>query len=419
MPTHDDRELDIVVHGATGFVGTLTAARLAEAAGDDLRIGLSGRSRTRLAAVRDDLGDAAAAWPLLEVDALDDDDMARLAGTAHVVVSTVGPYARLGIPLVRACARAGTHYADLTGETVFMRESIDTAHDMAVASGARIVHSCGFDSIPSDLGVFLLAEHARANDLGTLGSTTMVVKALRGGISGGTIDSMRGMIDQGIADADQRRVLTDGHALSPDRDAEPGTPDRDPVGIIHDPDLGGWLAPFVMGMVNSRVVRRSNALSDHALGRDLEYRELMLAGGLPFGPAKAAAIAAGPPALAAGLAFPPTRALLDRVLPAPGDGPSEATRNAGFFRIDIHTTTTTGARLVCEIAVDGDPGYRATAVMLSESAMALAGDPGTLPDRSGVLTPSTGIGHELARRLRAAGQRYEVVEVDGVDGGDT
>ncbi len=129
----------------------------------------------------------------------------------------------------------------------------------------------------------------------------------------------------------------------------------------------------------------------------------------------AAAIAIGPPALAAGLAFPPTRALLDRVLPAPGEGPDEATRERGFFRIDIHTTTTTGARLVCEIAVSGDPGYRATAVMLSESALALAGDPDLLPDRAGVLTPSTGIGHELARRLRAAGHRYDVVAVGDDD----
>ncbi len=265
MPTAA-RDLDIVVHGATGFVGALTAARLAEVAPDDVRIGLSGRSEERLAAVREDLGPAASDWPLLEVDSLSDDDMDRLAATTHVVVSTVGPYARLGLPLVRACARAGTHYADLTGETTFMRESIDHAHAAAEASGARIVHSCGFDSIPSDLGVFLLAEHARARDLGTLGPTTLVVKALRGGASGGTIDSMRGMVDSGLASSASRRLMRDPHALSPDREAEPDNGEGDPVGLVHDADLGGWLAPFPMGIVNSRVVRRSNALTGHAWG---------------------------------------------------------------------------------------------------------------------------------------------------------
>ena len=414
MPTPStDRDFDVVVHGATGFVGALTAAHLRDAAPDEVRIALSGRSRTRLEETRADLGDRAAAWPLLEVDSLDGDDMARLAASTHVVATTVGPYDRLGLPLVLACAAAGTHYADLTGEISFMRRSIDEAHDVAAASGARIVHSCGFDSIPSDLGVFLLAEHAARHDLGTLGDTTLVLKAMRGGISGGTIDTMRTQLDRAIEDRATRRLMADPFALSPSRDDEPDPgPQPDPVGVVVDEELGGWLAPLVMGRVNTRVVRRSNALTGHAWGRDLRYRELVLGGPLPMGPVEAAAVAGGTAALAVGLAFPPTRAVLDRVLPEPGEGPGERTRERGFFRIDIHTTTTSGAHLVCEIQVPGDPGYKATSVMLGQAALALAGDPGVLPDRAGVLTPSTALGHELARRLRAAGHRYDVVAAD-------
>jgi short subunit dehydrogenase-like uncharacterized protein len=412
-PPPTDRDFDVVVHGASGFVGALTAAHLRDAAPDDVRIALSGRSLPRLEEVREGLGARAADWPLLEVDSLDDGDMARLATCTRVVATTVGPYDRLGLPLVRACARAGTHYADLTGEPSFMRRSIDEANDPATGSGARIVHSCGFDSVPSDLGVFLLADHAARAGLGTLGDTTLVLRAMRGGVSGGTIDSMRTQVDRAMEDRDARRLMADPFALSPARDREPDPgPQRDPVGVVVDEGLGGWLAPFVMGRVNTRVVRRSNALTGHEWGRDLRYRELVLGGRLPLGPVKAAAIAGGTAALAAAWVFPPTRAVLDRVLPDPGEGPSARTRERGFFRIDIHTTTTTGARLVCEIRVSGDPGYGATAVMLGQAVLALAGDPDLLPDRAGVLTPSTALGHELARRLRAAGHRYDVVPAD-------
>src|SRR3712207_4544013 len=175
-----------------------------------------------------------------------------------------------------------------------MRRTIDTVDAPARASGARIVHTCGFDSIPSDLGVLLLHEHARAAGAGDLEDTTLVVRAMSGGPSGGTIDSMRGQLDEAKANRESRRLMADPYALSPDRAAEPDLgSERDPVGVIRDPELGGFLAPFVMGMVNTRVVRRSNALQGHAYGRELRYRELMLGGDLPLGPAKAAGIAGG------------------------------------------------------------------------------------------------------------------------------
>jgi short subunit dehydrogenase-like uncharacterized protein len=404
-----DRPYDIVVFGATGFVGALTAAYLVDAAPEGARIALAGRSLEKLEQTRAGLGARAADWPLVLAESHEADAIAGLAHSTRVVATTVGPYHRYGLPLVEACAAAGTHYADLTGEVLFMRRSIDAAQDAAVASGARIVHTCGFDSIPSDLGVFLLHEYAREHGHGDLEDTTLVVTAMRGGVSGGTIDSMRGQLDEAKAHKESRRIMGDPYSLSPDRTHEPSTgTERDPMGITYDADLGGWLAPFVMGTVNSRVVRRSNALQGWAYGRRLRYRELMLGGDLPLGPVKAGAIAGGIAGLVVGLSVPPTRALLDKVLPEPGEGPSEEQRDKGMFRIEVHTRTSTGDHLVCRIAASGDPGYKATGVMLGESALALAFDGDRLPAAAGVLTPSTAMGHVLADRLRAAGHTYEV-----------
>ena len=403
------REHDVVVFGATGFVGRLTAAYLASHAPAGTRVALAGRSREQLARMRGELGEVAAGWPLMVADSGDPSALDELAASTRVVATTVGPYLRYGLALVEACARAGTHYADLTGETLFMRRSIDAADDAARASGARIVHACGFDSIPSDLGVLLLHEYARERDLGDLEETTLVVTAMRGGISGGTIDSLRNQLDELRRDAGSRRTVLDPYALSPDRGAEPDLgPERDPVGPLHDQQLGGWLAPFVMGTVNTRVVRRSNALLGFAYGRRFRYRELIATGGLPLGPAKAAAVSGGVAALAAGLSLPPTRMLLDRVLPKPGEGPGKDARERGFFKIEIQAHASSGSRIICRVAAQGDPGYTATAVMLGESALALALDTNRLADRAGVLTPATAMGDVLVQRLRAAGHTYEV-----------
>ncbi len=417
MTAHpQDREHDVVVFGATGFVGALTAAYLAEHAPEGARIALGGRSRAKLEQTRAAFGDRAADWPLVVADSADEAGMASLAASTRAVATTVGPYMRYGMPLVAACAVAGTHYADLTGEPLFMRRSIDAHDEAAKASGARIVHTCGYDSIPSDLGVLALHAHALEHDLGGLQDTTLVVKAMRGGVSGGTIDSLRGQLDEARRDPAARRIMGDPYALSPDRAAEPKLGrERDPMGVIHDPALGGYLAPFAMGTINTRVVRRSNALLGHAYGERLRYRELMLAGDLPLGPVKAAAIAGGLGLLVGGLSITPTRRLLDHVLPDPGEGPDQEAREKGFFKIDVHASTGSGARIVAEIRAAGDPGYKATAVMLGEAALALALDGEALPDTAGVLTPATAIGEVLTERLRQAGQTYRVRPATGAE----
>jgi short subunit dehydrogenase-like uncharacterized protein len=403
--TDSTRDHDIVVYGATGFVGLLTAGYLAERAPPDVRIALGGRSQPKLERTRTALG---VDWPLVIADSQDRNAVAALAESTRVVATTVGPYFKYGKPLLEACAAAGTYYADLTGEVLFMRWAIDAAHGAAQTTGARIVHTCGFDSIPSDIGTLLLHEAAQAGGHGELGETSFVVKAMRGGASGGTIDSLRTAVDTVKKDPPSRRVLADPYALSPDRAAEPDLgSERDSLKPLRDDRLGGWLAPFVMGSVNTRVVRRSNALQDHAYGRRFRYRELMLTGRGPLGGAKAAGVAGGIAGVFAGLATPGARQLLDRVLPDPGEGPSESTRERGFFNIDIHTTTSSGERLRCEIRASGDPGYKATAVMLGESALCLARD--DLPETAGVLTPASAMGRVLADRLIEAGHTYRVV----------
>jgi short subunit dehydrogenase-like uncharacterized protein len=396
---------DVVVYGATGYVGVLVAEYLAAHAPAGTSVALAGRSSARLAEVRARIGRD---WPVIVADAADPAAMQRLASGARVVLSTVGPYAKYGKPLVHACAAAGTDYVDLTGEVLFVRDSAAQNHDLARSTGARIVHSCGFDSIPSDLGVHLLHAKASADGAGGLTDTTLVVTRLRGGLSGGTIDSIRNQVDVLKKDPALRRVVGDPYALSPNRDKEPDLgrqPDLDTLPAAEiDPDLRGRLAPFVMAPYNTRIVRRSNALRDWAYGRRFRYREAMRVGGWPL---LAQATKAGLGGLVLAMALPPTRFVADRLLPKPGQGPSERTRRTGHFTVDLFTTTESGKRYTARVRADGDPGYAATAVMISESALALA-----LAERSsegGVLTPATGIGDALVQRLRAAGLELTVV----------
>ncbi|MFI7547824.1 saccharopine dehydrogenase family protein [Actinoplanes sp. NPDC049599] len=399
------RDLDIVVYGASGFVGELTAGHLARHAPAGTRIALAGRSAERLAAVAGRLG---VDWPVLVADAADEPALARLAAAAHVVITTVGPYAKYGRALAHACAAAGTDYVDLTGEVIFARASADENHELARATGARIVHSCGFDSIPSDLGVHVLWERVRADGAGELTATTLVVTSMKGGISGGTIDSMRHQLDVTRKDPALRRLAASPYSLSPALADEPELGRQDDLVTLRaaevDPALRGSLAPFVMASYNSRVVRRSNALRGFAYGRAFRYREAMSVGTSPLSPVLAAATKAGLGALVLGLSVPPTRWLLDRFLPKPGEGPDQRSREQGHFTVDLFTTTSTGARYTARVRAKGDPGYAATAVMLGESALALALDRERLPDvPGGVLTPATGIGDALVERLRAAG----------------
>jgi short subunit dehydrogenase-like uncharacterized protein len=419
-----ERELDIVLYGATGFVGALTAAHLAVHAGPDVRIALAGRSRPKLEALRIELGRDAAAWELVAVDATDAPALRALAGRTRVLATTVGPYATYGKEVARACAESGTHYADLTGEVLFVRWSLDELDARARETGAAIVHACGFDSIPSDLGVLATARRAAADGEGTLAETTLLVRSLKGGFSGGTVDSARQQAITARADGSARRVLGDPYALSPRRAEEPSSGRRPATGVLdrlrrlvsvdRDPSTGHWTGPFVMAAFNTRIVRLSNTLTDWSYGRDLRYREATDFGSGPMSPVLAGGMAVGLGGVVAGMAFRPTRAVIDRFLPRPGEGPSPEAQAAGRFRLEIRSTTTTGARYRTRVGADYDPGYGGTAVMFGQTALALALDVG-VPRRSGVCTPATALGEALVERLRSQGFTFDVERDDRLD----
>ncbi len=411
------REFDIILFGATGFVGRLTARHLAAEADPRVRIALAGRSLTRLRDVATDLGAAAEGWPLLVVDATDEQAVTDLAARAAVVVTTVGPYVKYGVPLAAACAENGTHYCDLTGEVLFVHRSIAANHEAAQRTGARIIHACGFDSIPSDLGVWLTAQAAR-DDGAELGRTHLAVRSMKGGFSGGTIDSARTQVDELKTDKAACRVVGDPWALAeggrPERPASgtasAASPKRGGLGglldtvtkaspVKRDADNGHFTGPFVMAAFNTRIVARSASLLGY--GDGFRYAEYSDYGAGPVGAVTAGGMSVALGAGLAGFAFGPTRALLDRVLPKPGEGPSEEAQAKGRFRMEVTAQATNGARYRTTVAAPYDPGYSGTAVMLGQAALSLVEDGDRLPDAAGVLTPATALGAPLVDRLRA------------------
>lgn len=413
------REFDIVLYGATGFVGKLTAEYLAKAGGQ-ARIALAGRSPAKLEAVRATLGESAQAWPILAVDAAKPATLDEMAARTQVVVTTVGPYSKYGLPLVEACAQAGTDYADLTGEAMFVRQSIDDFHKQAVDTKARIVHACGFDSVPSDMTVYELFRRARQDGTGALGDTDYVLRGFSGGVSGGTIASMIEVFRASSADPDTRRMLNDPYTLSQDRPAEPEFGDQPDLrwrrGSEIAPELDGvWAAGFVMAMYNTRIVRRSNALLDYAYGRNFRYSEYMSVGPSLTAPVTAAVATAATAASAVVgsrfFRFLPKK-LVERVAPKPGTGPSQEVRDNGWYRVETYTTTSSGARYVATMSQSGDPGYKATAVMLGECGLALALDRDTLPEIYGVLTPAAAMGDALLARFPGAGISLQSTRLD-------
>ncbi len=421
VPTRDrSRPHDIVLWGATGFTGELVAEylvrhRLWERADDPVRLALGGRNQAKLEQVRDRLAAIdrrAADLPLVLADSFNESKLRAMAASAQVIISTVGPYAKYGEALVAACVAEGTDYCDLTGEVPFIKKMVDRHHDDARTSGVRIVHCCGYDSIPSDIGTWMLQQEARARHDAVLDTVTLYAGESKGGFSGGTIASMVNLIEEAARDRDVRRAAGDPYALYPE--GEPRGPDgSDQMGVRYDTDLGMWTAPFVMAAINTRVVRRSNALMDFAYGRGFRYAEVMSTGKGRRGAALAAAIAGGLAGFYTALSFAPSRKLLQkRVLPAPGEGPDREKRESGFFvsRLIGKGRDAAGHELVLHGYVRGeaDPGYGETAKMLSESALCLLRDGPTLGTPGGITTPAAAMGDPLLGHLREAGMTFRV-----------
>ncbi|MBA4286209.1 MAG: saccharopine dehydrogenase [Xanthomonadaceae bacterium] len=407
MPTQAHH---FVVFGATSFVGQILTRYLYQrhGAGGEVKWAIAGRSTTKLDQLRQTLGADGRKLPMIVCDAADETALRELCRTTRAVVSTVGPYALHGSTLVKVCAETGTDYCDLTGEVQWIKRMIDAHEATAKASGARIIHCCGFDSIPSDLGVHFLQREAVASFGQPARRVKLRIKAFRGGFSGGTVASLMNVLREVSADPSLRKQLGNPYAIAPPTAAQrPRQPDVQFAQF--DADTGGWLAPFVMAAINTRIVHRSNGLSGHAYGADFAYDEAMMTGTGLKGRLTAAGIAVGLGGFMLASAIGPTRQLLERyVVPKPGEGPSPKEQETGFFDLRFIGLTASGETLRCKVTGDRDPGYGSTAKMLGEAVACLAFD---LPKHDlpgGFWTPATALGDKLIERLRAhAGLSFE------------
>ena len=410
MP-QDDREFEVVIWGASGFTGRLTAEYLLHehGASGSLRWALGGRNSAKLKDIRKELGLStgcdASALPILVGDSEDAAFLTQLTGRTRVVCSTVGPYAKYGSKLVAACAANGTDYCDLTGEVHWMQQMIDAHHDAAVASGARIVFNCGFDCIPSDLGAFYMQREMRARHGVPCAEIQLRVKGFSGGASGGTIASMLSMLEQAEGDPSVGRAMQEPYSLNP-KGQRTGPDSAEPLGPHYDEAVGQWTAPFVMASINTKVVRRSNALLDYAYGKDFRYNEAMLMGAGPAGLMKAVAMSGGSAAMIGAMSIGALRRAASGRLPQPGDGPTEAQREAGYFDLLLRGTAADGQALRGRVRGDRDPGYGSTSKMLGESAVCLARDPLTIG--GGLWTPASAMGEALLVRMPRAGVTFEI-----------
>ncbi len=404
------REYDVVVWGATGFTGALVAEYLSQqyGVGQTLRWAIAGRSEQKLIKLRDSLGESAASLDMIVADSFDEAALDRMANRTRVVITTVGPYAKYGSALVAACVTNGTHYCDLAGEAQWIRRMIDQHHDAATASGARIVHCCGFDSVPMDVGVWFLQREARQRYGSYCESIALLVKAMRGGPSGGTLASMMNLIREAREDRNVARVLRDPYGLNPEGERD-GPDGGDQRSVIYDKLVGAWTAPFVMAGINTRVVRRSHALQGYPYGRDFRYREATIVGDGVSGWVRASALTGGLGGFVAAASFGPTRRLLQRFVPEPGEGPDREQRENGFFDLRQFGRLPDGNVITSRITGDRDPGYGSTSRMLSECAACLALD--DLTSAGGVLTPAAAMGGALLDRLQAnAGLSFEILD---------
>ena len=409
-----DREFDVVVWGATGFTGRLTAAKLAARLGnrEDLRWAIGGRNQAKLEAVRSQLGAAAADIPIIIGDSHDMASMEALAARTRVVCSTVGPYAMYGSALVGACVGAGTHYCDLAAEPHWIRKMMDAHESEAAKTGARIVHACGMDSIPSDVGVYFLQQRARQLFGETCSRVRMRVTEMRGGFSGGTAASLLHGTEAGRTDPSLGRAMTEPYYLAPEGHRQgPDEPDdMRSTKVEYDEDLQAWTKPFFMGPMNSKVVRRTNALLGYPYGEDFSYNEARAVGDGLSGRIKAKAEALGYVAFLAAVASPPTRSLLKKyVLPDSGEGPDKETRESGQWKIVLIGKTDNGATVRALVGGEGDPATDSTSRMLVESALCLAEDTDEIPVGGGSWTPAAAMADLLLDRLTSnAGMSFEL-----------
>lgn len=399
------REFDLIVWGASGFTGRLVAEYLFKTYGtnQDLRWAMAGRNEKKLASVRSIVADDTV--PMVVADSLDRASLDQMAQRTKVIVTTVGPYGKYGSELVAACVANQTHYCDLAGEVDWLRKMIDEHHDAAQANGTKIVQTCGFDSIPSDMGVYFVQQQAMAKTGQPAQRIRMRVKAMSGKMSGGTYASLSNTMENAQKDRSLYKVLVSPYSLNPEGEREgPDKPDLQ--GVVYDKTAKSWIFPFIMAGINTKIVRRSNALLEFPYGKDFRYDEAMMSGDGISGRLKAYSAAATLGLLV--LAKPGSfmKRMADRVFPDPGEGPNKEEREAGFYNMRFYTTLHDGSQALGKVTGDMDPGYGSTSKMLAECGVCLAKD--ELSANGGVLTPSTAMGDALLKRLQNnAGLTFE------------
>ena len=386
------KELDIIIYGATGYTGRLVCEYMWQQYGHDVSSvnwAMAGRSLDKLEQVRDELG-ISSGVPLIVADASSTSSMDSLAQRAHVVATTVGPYQLYGSDLVRACAENGTDYVDLCGEPAWMHEMIDAYGETAKASGARIVFSCGFDSIPFDLGVLFLQQTAQEKIGGPVSRIKGRVRSMQGTFSGGTLASFKATMAAAAKKPEMIGVLMDPFALTQDFSGP-----EQPSGLapIFEEELDSWSAPFIMATINTKNIHRSNLLLGHAYGTDFVYDEMLLTGPGDSGEAVAKAVAEDK-----SMAENPIK---------PGEGPSKEERDSGFYEVLFAGSNGDGKTVSVSVRGDKDPGYGSTSKMIAESAVCLLLNRDT--ELRGILTPASALGSLLIDRLQQhAGLTFQV-----------
>lgn len=370
-------ELDVIVYGATGYTGQLVAEHFARryGAGSDIRWGLAGRSIDRLSRVRDEIG-ASGKVPLIAADAADRSSLRAMAERARVVLTTVGPYQLYGSELVAACVASGTDCLNLTGEPHWMRAMIDAHEQEAKRTGARIMHSCGFDSIPFELGVYVTQSLARQKFGHPVARVKGRVRTIRGGLSGGTAASGRTTREAAQRDPSIIKLLLDPFSLTPGFSG-PEQPRGDKP--EQDNDLGAQVAPFMMAIINTKNIHRSNMLQGHPYGTDFVYDEMAIV---------------GPGGSAADFDLPDAASG-----PKPGEGPTKEERESGFYDLLFIGIDKSGAQVRCAVHGQKDPGYGSTSMILAETGMCLLQKGDQVP--GGIWLPGAALGQDLVDRLQA------------------
>ena len=405
------RPYDLVILGATGFTGQLVAQYLMKryGMGGDLHWAIAGRSQTKLEELKQHLGSPD--LPIIVADNHDRASLDALCEQTHVVCSTVGPYALHGDAVVAACVASGTDYCDLTGEVPWMARMLDRYSEEAVTSGARIVHCCGFDSVPSDMGVAFLQDKAKASLGEPLVEIRMGVEAMRGAMSGGTAASMVNIIQEANKDPQVKKTLSNPFALCP-QGQRSGSKQPYVKGPVWNPSLGSWLAPFIMAAINTRVVHKSHALRGHSWGEGFRYEEAMMTGPGFKGRRRAWMLSLALGGFAVGASLSPVRRLMQKTfLPKPGEGPSPQAQEKGFFKLKFVGQTADGRVMTARVTGDRDPGYGSTAKMLGEAAVCLATQCPQSEVAGGFWTPSTALGQAYQERLtQNAGLTFECLD---------